>query len=275
MHRGHRVAVVMPAFNVEAFVGAAVRSVPGYVDHVVVVDDASSDRTPQVLGKLRRRGLLVVRHAANRGVGAAIATGYAEALRLGAQVVAVMAGDGQMDPADLGRLLDPIVSGQADYAKGNRFLHREVWRAMPPLRLVGNVLLSLLTKICSGYARVFDSQCGYTAISRAALEAIGLRLFARYGYPNDLLARLRVVGARVAELPVRPIYSGQPSGIRALTFFYPILFVLLRSLGWRIFHQRLRPLLGAPSSRRLGQGPAVEEGDADRPCDHLLPAPRN
>ena len=251
------------------------------------------EAAPQVLAKLRRRGLLVVRHGANRGVGAAIATGYAEALRLGAQVVAVMAGDGQMDTADLGRLLDPIVTGQADYTKGKRFLHREVWRAMPTLRLLGNVLLSLLTKLCSGYHGLFDSQCGYTAISREALEALGgpqrihsggggasrrpnttgLRLFARYGYPNDLLARLRVVGARVAELPVRPVYSGQPSGIRAITFFYPILFVLLRSLGWRLFHQRLRPLLGLPPPSSVG-GRAVEEGDADRSPDHLLPAPR-
>ncbi len=255
MFHGRSIAVVMPAYNVEFLVADAVRSVPALVDHLLVVDDCSTDGTAAALARLQRPGLACLRHAANRGVGAAIATGYAEALRLGADVVAVMAGDGQMDPADLPALLEPVASGEADYAKGNRFRHPDVWSKMPKQRLVGNIALSLLTRLTSGYWRLFDSQCGYTAISRRALLALAggdrPELFSRYGYPNDLLARLRVLNAWVSEVPVRPVYEGQPSGIKLRTVFYPILFVLARSMGRRLWTQRLRPLLPASEPREL------------------------
>jgi glycosyltransferase involved in cell wall biosynthesis len=177
-----------------------------------------------------------VRHDANRGVGGAIITGYRRVLALGLDAAAVMAGDGQMDPADLPALLDPIADGNADYAKGNRFLHREIWREMPATRLVGNVLLSLATKAVSGYWHVFDSQCGYTAISRRALQALDLdEVFPRYGYPNDLLARLHAAGARVADVPVRPIYGPSwKSGIKLRTVFHPIAGVLARAWATRL-----------------------------------------
>lgn len=261
MYRGHSVAVVMPAYNVESHVGRAIRSVPDYVDLLVVVDDGSHDGTAARVPADDR--LVLLRHPRNRGVGAAIATGYAEARRRRAQVVAVMAGDGQMDPADLPRVLDPVVEGRADYSKGNRFQHPDVWRVMPRLRLVGNIALSLLTKLTSGYWTLFDSQCGYTAISHRALRAIdgGRTMFARYGYPNDVLARLRAVGARVADVPVRPVYEGQPSGIRIWTVIYPVLFVLLRSMGRRLWRQRL---LGGRDLPLL---------EAEETPDHLLPAP--
>jgi glycosyltransferase involved in cell wall biosynthesis len=269
VYRGCTVAVVMPAYNVQDHLASAVTSVPAYVDHLVVVNDGSTDETAAALDRLRGDGRIVrVDHLVNRGVGAAIATGYAASLKLGAQVVAVMAGDGQMDPADLSGVLDPVASGRADYAKGNRFATPEVWRVMPTARLIGNIGLSLLTRLTSGYWRCFDSQCGYTAISAAALRAIDGRIFASYGYPNDILARLRTVGARVEDVPVRPVYDGQPSGIRIWTVIYPILFVLLRSMGRRLWRQRLLPLV-LPGSRV-----EIERlGDADRPPEHLLPAP--
>jgi glycosyltransferase involved in cell wall biosynthesis len=252
MYRSLRVAVVVPAFNEELAVAATVRSVPPFVDHVLVVDDASRDDTFRRAASLRRRNLEVLRHPANRGVGAAIRTGYRRALELGADVTVVMAGDGQMDPRDLPTLLDPIARGDADYVKGNRFLHREVWRVMPPTRLAGNVALSLITKVTSGYWRLFDSQCGYTAASRVALEAIALdAIFPRYGYPNDLLARLGAARMRVRDVPVRPIYGpGWRSGISIATVMYPISYVLARSLLHRLLHAPERPL---PSSRRAAR----------------------
>jgi glycosyltransferase involved in cell wall biosynthesis len=229
MYRGLTCAVVIPAFNEERAIATAVATVPAFVDRVIVVDDASRDGTARAVVATGRVEL--VRHPSNRGVGAAIVSGYRRALELGVDVVAVMAGDGQMDPGDLPALLDPLADGRADYAKGNRFAHPDVWGAMPRHRLVGNVALSLATKITSGYRHVFDSQCGYTAISRAALAALELdRLFPRYGYPNDLLARLHARGMRVADVPVRPIYGeAWKSGIRPHTVVYPIAFVLLRS----------------------------------------------
>lgn len=237
MYRNHLIAVVVPAYNVAERIASTIHSVPEYVDFIVVVDDASTDETLARMKNLSCPRLTILRHNRNGGVGAAIATGYAEALRLGAEVLVVMAGDGQMDPEDLPRLLNPVVEGRADYAKGNRFSHPDIWRVMPKARLMGNFILSLLTKLTSGYWHLFDSQSGYTAISRHALIAIQGRLFARYGYPNDLLARLRVVNARVIDVKIRPIYDGQSSGIRFWTFFYPVLFVLFCSMCRRIWQQ--------------------------------------
>jgi glycosyltransferase involved in cell wall biosynthesis len=239
MYQQLRVAVVIPAFNEKAAITAAVASVPSFVDHVLVVDDASGDATAAVArdaGLARGGEVEVITHAHNRGVGAAIVTGYRRALALGCDVAAVMAGDGQMDPADLPGVIEPIALGDADYVKGNRFLHPEVWTAMPPARIVGNLVLSAATRLTSGYRHVFDSQCGYTAISAAALVALDLdQLFPRYGYPNDLLSRLHVAGQRVVDVPVRPVYGpAWKSGINLGTAFHPIPWVLLRSWSSRV-----------------------------------------
>lgn len=244
MYSGLRVAVVVPAFNEEEKVAGTIAGIPPWVDHVLVVDDASRDRTAEVAAACGRPGLEVLRHPGNCGVGAAIATGYHRALRLGCDVTCVMAGDGQMDPADLPGLLRPILEGRADYVKGDRFRCAEVWRVMPKARLAGNVILSLLTRLTSGYWHLFDSQCGFTAATRRALLAVDLpRVFPRYGYPNDLLARLNAAGLRVEDAPVRPIYGpAWRSGITLRTAIYPVSFVLLRSLLWRLA-ARLRPAL--------------------------------
>jgi glycosyltransferase involved in cell wall biosynthesis len=245
MFRGRSVAVVIPAFNERDKIAATIRSVPGFVDHVLVVDDGSADGTAIVARRqcLRRRsGIEVLCHESNRGVGAAIASGYARAIELGAQMTAVMAGDGQMDPADLPRLLGPIVEGRADYTKGNRFAWPGGWREMPRARLVGSVVLSLATRLASGYPTLFDSQCGYTAASRPALQAIGpTQMFARYGYPNDVLARLGAAGARVVDVPVRPVYGpAWRSGLRPSRVALPIALLLLRAC-WRRARARGAP----------------------------------
>src|SRR4051812_18210030 len=147
MFRGRVVAVVIPAFNEADKVAATIGTVPAFVDHIIVVDDGSADATAAVAQ--RAPGVEVIVHDRNRGVGAAITTGYARALELGAQATAVMAGDGQMDPADLSRLLAPVVDGHADYAKGNRFAWPGNWRAMPAVRLIGGAVVSLLTRVAS------------------------------------------------------------------------------------------------------------------------------
>ena len=239
-----RVCVVIPAFNERTKIAETVDAVPDWVDRIFVVDDASADDTATQVPASPR--VEVLRHPANRGVGAAISTGYRRALADGADVAVVMAGNGQMDPDDLPTLLVPIADGSADYVKGNRFLHPSVWREMPPARIVGNVLLSAATRVTSGYRHVFDSQCGYTAIHRRALAAIELeKLFPRYGYPNDLLSRLRVADMRVVDVPVRPIYGEHwRSGIHIGNALHPLPWVLLRSWGNRL----------AAQARRLARG---------------------
>jgi glycosyltransferase involved in cell wall biosynthesis len=245
MYRQLRVAVVIPAYNEARAIGPTIEGIPAFVDDIIVVDDASQDPTEQRARSAAirsQRSVEIVRHPGNRGVGAAITTGYRQAFARGCDVAAVMAGDGQMDPDDLPALLDPIAEGRAEYVKGNRFLHPEIWKAMPPARIVGNLALSAATRITSGYRHIFDSQCGYTALSRAAVESIDLdALWTRYGYPNDLLSRLAIAGARVVDVPVRPIYGPHwKSGINLRTAVHPIPWVLLRALGIRLA-ARLRP----------------------------------
>lgn len=227
------VAVVVPAFNEADKIVATLRSIPAFVDHVIVVDDASQDNTAVLAAAVDRAGLEVHVHKQNSGVGAALVTGYKRAFALGAEITAVMAGDSQMDPHDLPNLVQAVVAG-ADYAKGNRFAYGgerwSVWRQMPVSRLFGNVALSLFTKVASGLWHVFDSQCGYTAANRRALAVIlSEATFPRYGYPNDVLVRLSLGAARVVDVPVRPVYGpAWRSGIRPTRVAIPILLLLIR-----------------------------------------------
>jgi glycosyltransferase involved in cell wall biosynthesis len=258
VYRELRIAVVIPAFNEHRKIANTVATVPELADHILVIDDASRDDTAHQaeLAAVRRSEparVEVIRHAANRGVGGAITTGYLRAIALGADIAVVMAGDGQMDPRDLPALLDPIARGDADYVKGNRFLHPAIWTTMPASRIFGNLVLSAATRVTSGYRHVFDSQCGYTAIHRSALAMLELaKLFPRYGYPNDLLSRLHVANMRVVDVPVRPIYGAEwRSGINLGTALHPIPWVLLRSWSNRVVAQlrrRVRPQVepGAP-----------------------------
>jgi glycosyltransferase involved in cell wall biosynthesis len=276
MFRQRRVAVVIPAFNEADKIAGTIRSMPGFVDHVIVVDDGSGDATAAVAERAARRAsgrghggrrrVEVIVHPQNRGVGAAIATGYARALALGADATAVMAGDGQMDPADLPRLLAPVVDGSADYAKGNRFAWPGGWRQMPPVRLAGSVALSWLTRAASGYWQLFDSQCGYTVASRGALAAIGPeRMFARYGYPNDLLARLGAAGARVVDVPVRPVYGpAWRSGLRPTRVALPLAWLLLRVFVRRLLAPRARRLLAGRSAASARAPSAASAREPER-----------
>ena len=232
-----RVAVVVPCHRVRDQILDVLARIGDETAAIYVVDDGCPEGTGDVVeARVTDPRVRVIRHEQNRGVGAAVITGYQAALDDGATVIVKIDGDGQMDPADLPRMIAPILEGSADYVKGNRFKHPDIWRAMPPVRIVGNVVLSTLTKLTIGYRHVFDSQCGYTAIHRRALAAIDLDgLFPRYGYPNDLLARLHVAGMRVTDVPVRPIYGPHwKSGIHLGTAVHPISWVLLRSWGTRV-----------------------------------------
>lgn len=233
MWERQRVAVVVPAFDEESHIGRVLSGLPPWVDDVIVIDDGSRDRTGGIAEGFGAP-VRVVRHATNRGVGAALISGYRAALESGADVVAVMAGDGQMCPEELADLVGPVAAGRCDYAKGDRTAHPAVQTRMPRWRRLGNRVLSAWTRRISGTATLRDAQCGYTAVSAAALQRIPLdRLYPRYGYPNDLLVMLGTVGARIAEVPVTPIYEGQASGIRPERAIFTHSFVLARAWWWR------------------------------------------
>jgi glycosyltransferase involved in cell wall biosynthesis len=220
------VAVVVAAKNEERLIGRMLARVPGFVDTIIVVDDASTDGTSARAFRSRDPRVRVESHRRNQGVGAAIVTGYRRALESGAEIAVVMAGDDQMDPEDLPSLLAPIASGRADYVKGNRFLHPER-RNMPLPRRVAGLGLSAVTRAATGL-RIGDSQCGYTAVSCEALKRLPLdELWPRYGYPNDLLGMLAAKGMRVVDVPVRPVYADEKSGVRPWHIF-TVLGVLVR-----------------------------------------------
>jgi glycosyltransferase involved in cell wall biosynthesis len=232
--QGAQVAVLVPACNEAAHIAATLTGIPAFVDRIVVVDDGSHDATATLAAGAGDPRVVVIRHTVNRGVGAALRTGYRDAFAHGAQAVAVMAGDGQMDPLDLHRLLLPVLAGDCAYAKGDRLSHPEVRRAMPALRLLGNRLLSALTRVCVGLG-VRDSQCGYTALGSQALPQLALdELWPGYGYPNDLLARLSLAGLRVRDVVVRPIYGDEVSGLGFRHALVVIPYVLLRALVRRL-----------------------------------------
>jgi glycosyltransferase involved in cell wall biosynthesis len=233
---GKRVAVVVPAYDEEALVVETLRGIPELVDRIYVVDDASRDATGDRARELGDPRVEVIRHEKNRGVGAAIVTGYRRALEEGIDVTCVMAGDNQMDPAELRDLVEPVAAGEAEYVKANRLFSGEAWEVIPRTRYLGNAVLSLLTKIASGYWHVADSQAGYTAISLDALRRLDLdRIYPRYGFPNDLLVHLNVQNARVRDMPSRPIYNvGERSGIRLRSVVPRISWLLFKAFWWRL-----------------------------------------
>ncbi len=244
------VAVVVPAYNEARLIGRTLTRIPEFVRTIVVVDDGSQDGTHSAALAIQDPRVEVVRLPRNRGVGAAIATGYEVAFARGAAVCAVMAGDAQMDPADLPRVVGPVLRGEADYVKGDRLSYPEARQQMPFARWLGNITLSLLTRLATG-VDVHDSQCGYTAISQRAAAQLPLdELWPRYGYPNDLLGMLAERGLRVRDVTVRPIYADEISGIGLRHALLVVPFVLGRVLLRRTLHQLGAILLPAPKVER-------------------------
>jgi glycosyltransferase involved in cell wall biosynthesis len=236
MVEGKRVAVVVPAYQEEHLVATTLRGIPDVVDRIYVVDDASSDETAGRAREAADGRTEVIVHERNGGVGAAIVTGYKRALADEIDVVVVMAADNQMDPVELPSLVEPVARGDVDYTKANRLFTGEAWSVIPRTRYLGNAVLSLLTKIASGYWHVADSQAGYTALGLDALRRLDLdRIYRRYGFPNDMLVHLNVVNARVRDVPSRPIYGvGERSGIRLRKVVPRISWLLLKGFFWRM-----------------------------------------
>ncbi|MEW7290999.1 glycosyltransferase family 2 protein [Aquimarina sp. 2304DJ70-9] len=180
--------------------------------------------------------IIVIQHLKNGGVGAAIATGYKWCKDHDIDCTAVMAGDGQMDPNELESICKPVVDEGIDYVKGNRLIHKSAWVIIPRVRFLGNSILSILTKIASGYWGVSDTQSGYTAISNNALNSVPLYdIYKRYGMPNDLLVKLNIAFCTIREVKIKPIYGvGEKSKLNILKVSFPILFLLIRCFFKRL-----------------------------------------
>lgn len=237
MYRDKKIAVVVPAYNEEILIKDTITSVPDYIDRIYAVNDCSTDKTAEIVEALAKddQRIRCINHEKNGGVGAAIITGYRRALEDQMDVIAVMAGDNQMDPAILKSFLDPIIEGKADYTKGNRLLSPGFRKGMSSWRYFGNSVLTFLTKVSSGYWQMVDPQNGYTVVSSEALEKIDLdSVYPRYGYCNNMLCKLNVQGLRVMDINHPARYGNEKSKIRYGSYIVKVSNLLLSDFLWRL-----------------------------------------
>lgn len=240
MIEGKKIAVVVPAYNEENKIGAMLDGLPETIDAIYVANDKSTDRTADIVREkaAHDKRITLLDLPENVGVGGAIVAGYKAVIDNDEDIAVVMAGDGQMDPSDLPAIINPVARDECDYSKGNRFLHgRRELDKIPRHRLFGNLVLSMLTKIVSGYWHVSDSQGGYTAINRKALQAVDWdKCYPRYGCPNDYLVQLNIANMRVCDVPITAVYGEEWQS--KMTFYkviFPILGLLFRLFMRRIF----------------------------------------
>jgi len=233
-----RVAVVIPCYRVRGYILDVLRDIGPEVFAIFVVDDACPEQTATLVREeCTDARVTVLAHAENQGVGGAMITGYKAALLGGADVVVKIDGDGQMDPALIPRFVEPILSGDADYTKGNRFYDLAFLRAMPKARLIGNAMVSLVSKVASGYWDIMDPTNGYSAIHRTALAALPLEKLDRgYFFESDMLFRLYTIRAVVRDVPIPARYRGETSSLRIGHVAMAFPFKYLRAAIKRIFY---------------------------------------
>lgn len=246
------VAAVVPAYNEEKLIGRVIETMPRFVDVIIITNDNSSDQTvarAHEAAERFQRKIEIIHHTKNQGVGGSILAGFALAAKKNIDVSVVMAGDAQMDPADLENMVTPIIEGRADFVKGNRMVSKLAWKKMPRIRYIGNYFLSLLTTISSGYWRIYDSQAGYVAISKGMIEKLPLDQVSRgYGFENDILIHLNTQSARLTEVPIQPVYDiGEKSGMLLFRVGPEIFNLLSKRFFWRIWvefmAQKFQPLI--------------------------------
>ncbi|MBD3942031.1 glycosyltransferase family 2 protein [Microbacterium sp. NEAU-LLC] len=215
MYKGARIAAVVPAFREERMIGRVIETMPEFVDDIVIVDDCSPDDTSGAAKKIGDPRVTVIRHEVNQGVGGAIITGHRTALELGSDVNVIMAGDAQMDPDYLPNLLDKVTDEGYGFAKANRFYSPESFDGMPRHRVFGNIVLSFMTKLTSGYWNLFDPQNGYTAVRTEVVRRLPLdRIAKRYSFENDLLTHLNILQVPAVDVPIPAVYGDEVSSIK-------------------------------------------------------------
>lgn len=233
MYNGARIAAVVPAYKEENMILTVIDTMPAYVDHIVIVDDCSPDDTSGVVRQSSDQRVTLIRHEVNQGVGGAIITGHRAAMELGSDVNVIMAGDAQMDPSYLPPLLERVTTEGYGFAKANRFFAPESFEGMPRYRVFGNIVLSFMTKLASGYWHLFDPQNGYTAVRTEVLQRVPLEHVARrYSFENDFLIHLNILQVPAVDVPIPAVYGSEVSSIK-LGRVIPELLSLLTKGFWR------------------------------------------
>jgi glycosyltransferase involved in cell wall biosynthesis len=237
LYKEHCISVVVPVYNEERFIASIIDTMPQFVDHVFVVDDCSSDDTANVVSQMSDKRVQLLKTPENQGVGAAMVLGYRKAVATGSDIVVKMDGDGQMAPEDLPALLDALIDGGYDYAKGNRFLNPESLPDMPRLRLLGNVALTFMTKLATGYWNVFDPQNGYTAIRAGMLQRLNLAaVHERFFFENDMLVQLSLHDAKVKDVAIPARYGAEMSSLNPLRSLFTFPALLFHRFWRRVWH---------------------------------------
>ncbi|MES2127061.1 MAG: glycosyltransferase family 2 protein [Pseudomonadota bacterium] len=255
-----QIAVVIPSYKVTRHILGVIAGIGPEVSLIYVVDD----KCPEASGAFVRANcqdarVRVLEHAENQGVGGAVMTGYAAAIADGASVIVKVDGDGQMDPALIPAFIAPILAGEADYTKGNRFYDLEQIRAMPPMRLFGNAVLSLMTKLSSGYWDLFDPTNGYTAIHADAARHLPFdKISRRYFFETDMLFRLNTLHAAVVDVPMDAVYGDEVSNLKISKIVTEFLAKHVRNFFKRLFYNYyLRNMSLASIELPLGVGMVV------------------
>lgn len=233
-----RVAVVIPSYKVTRHIGEVIAAIPPIVWRIYVIDDACPDGSGRCVEEnVADERVRVVRHAENQGVGGAVMTGYQVAIADGADIIVKVDGDGQMDASLIPSFVEPILSGEADYTKGNRFYDLEEIRAMPPVRLFGNAVLSLMTKLSSGYWNLFDPTNGYTAIHADVAKHLPFgKISRRYFFETDMLFRLNTLRAVVVDVPMDAKYGEEVSNLKIQKIIGEFLYKHARNFSKRMFY---------------------------------------
>ena len=232
------IAVVIPAYNVEKHIGSVVRNLPDFVDHIIVVNDCSEDFTSQEVEIINDNRMHLIKHTKNQGVGGAVLSGYKLAFSLGADIIVKIDGDDQMDPSYIKSLVIPIIEFKADYTKGNRFLHIKELQKMPIIRRIGNLGLSFLTKLASGYWNIFDPTNGYTAIHRESYRLLNKEKIDKdFFFETSMLIQLRRIHALVRDIPIPAKYDDQLSNLSTITTIFTFPPRLFKYLLQRIIFQ--------------------------------------
>lgn len=240
MYLKKTIGVVVPAYNEEKLIGKVISTMPEFVDKIIIVNDTSSDRTQEVVESYMEKypNVVLINHKVNKGNGGSLITGYLRALDLKLDVIAVMDGDAQMDPSELASMVEPVCKGEVDYTKGNRLFDPDVKDIMPRYRLLGNAVLTLLTKFATGYWHLVDPQFSYTAISYKALKHINIgKMVLGFGYNADILNLLNIYGYKAIDVESRPIYGDEISNIK-LTSYIPKISWILTKLFFRRLWRR-------------------------------------
>ena len=211
-----RITIVIPCYKEKKQILDVLSKFDSSIKHIIVIDDACPERTGEFVKKHNNDSrVLVLTHDYNLGVGGATLTGYQKAIELGSDIIVKVDGDGQMEPAMIKTLIGPIERGEADYTKGNRFYRLYGLSKMPPLRLVGNLILSFASKMSSGYWKLFDPTNGFTAVHAKVAEELPLDKFHRgYFFESDMLFRLNMLRAVVVDVPIQAIYGNEKSSLK-------------------------------------------------------------